>query len=783
MLTKKQYSLLILMLPALLLFKQSIGQNYALSLAQNQGDYIHLPLGGTPLAGNPSTYTIECWFYTYNINTGSFRKLLFLEGDDTLIEVGVDDGGQLAYTIQVVDGDIPMTTLGAISENVWTHLAITKQNDQIDFYVDCSLVGSTPLLADLSFNIDNFYLGHQPDGEAEEDWVGFIDDVRLWEKSLTPSEICDQRFCPLACEESGLLAYWDFNNPAVVPGGNNTHLTQVLDCSANANHGTLVDLLQFGSLSNWINSSAPLVYPALHDLTLGIRDYPNRNNLLTEICNGDPAHFCIEENGQTPGPFNNVSVQWQYSDDGGSSWPIVSSPSFIDLCFPVAPGELVLPCATSTDGFINRKYRAAITVTAPAGQSCYYNETEYDLLICCPISPATVEILPAGPFCEGDEADFQVCLNSPDVFVDSPGANLTIEWSFIDPNAGATSIPDAANQVCFDYNGWTAPLPPTGTTANYCFEAVVRNCEGKISTFTSCVSSSPQPVCGTIEGLPLGNPQNLDLISTAPLTYEICPGDDAILGVVTPFRFCTPQWQFTFVDPDIAMETDWKNIGISNTEQNTNILPSDLWPFGAESIYYRVLCNPSSAACEPCVSDWIEIRLKQPPLPPIISGPTQVCFENLPIPLTVTDPQPGVTYTWLYEGLPIGVGNTMEVVRAGCYWLEASNGCQIVEGPPHCLTVCRTVPLLTCPLPPNDCAIPGVPITLSACLSFNTCSGASGLLFEWFVDNVSQGPPGNTCSFTHTPAITGTTYTLVITDTFTGCVGVAEQFVLPCDAN
>jgi len=782
MLSKHWYPFMVAL--AMLIYHHSEGQDFALSMAQNQNDYVNLPLENSSITDDSTAFTAECWFTIYNVNsTSSLRRLMLLEGDSTLIEVGVALGGQLVYKIDAIGGEIPLTTLTTIAPNVWRHFAMVKNNDQIDFYVDCSLVGSSSSLAGLDFNIEDLYLGQRPNGNLDEDWYGLVDEFRLWEKARTPSEICDQQFCPLSCEEPGLLAYWDFNNPAAIPGGDNTQLTQVLDCTPNANHGIPVNLLQTGLLSNWVNSSVPLVHPALSDLTVDIRDYPDRNNLLTGICNGDPAHFCLEDNGQSPGPFSNVEVQWQYSDDGGNNWPDVNTPSFMGFCFPVLPGELTLPCNSSTDGFVDRKYRAAFTVTGSEGQECYYNSPPYDLQVCCPISPATVEVMPAGPFCEGEQADFQVCLHSPDPFVDSPGANTTIDWSFIDPVLGPTPIPSAANQTCLDYTNWTATLSGTGVLTTYCFEAVVSNCQGKQSTFNYCFEVNPQPVCGTIAGYPLDAPQNLDLISTDSLIYEICPGDDAILAIVEPFQFCTPHWQYTFTDPSEAADSNWVEIGFSNSEQNTNILPSHLWPASADRIYYRIKCVPSTIGCDPCYSDWIEIRLRQPPLATSILGPTQACAEAFPIQLSVDNPQPGITYTWLYEGLPYAIGSSAVAIVGGCYWLEADNGCEIVEGPPLCITRCTTIPLLSCPLPPNGCAVPGQPITLTACFSYNTCSGNSGLLYEWFIDDVSQGPAGSVCNLTHTPALLGTKYGVIITDTITGCTALAEQVIVPCDVN
>ncbi|WP_421949067.1 LamG-like jellyroll fold domain-containing protein [Phaeodactylibacter xiamenensis] len=774
---------------AMLFVQQAVGQNVALQ-CDGDDDWLFLPLSSTPLAGNPASFTIEVWFQAQNVSAGTncgsnFNRLLSLGSPGTRIELG-NCGNQLNYFLNIPAQALPVTPLTTITPNAWHHLAVVRTPGQLEVFLDCVSVGTIPVTGNP--NIQEFRLGAWPGGATNpaQEWEGLLDDVRLWSTAASPTQLCGRLNCPLSGQEPGLLAYWDFNE--AVPGGNNTALTQVTDSSPNGNNGNIYiggndPITLTGNTSNFINSTAPLVYPALHDLGLEIRDYPYRSNLLTSICNGDPAHFCLDDNGQTPGPYSNVSVQWEFFDVGGSGWQPVTSPSFIDFCFPVAPGELTLPCSSSPDGFVDRKYRAVSTVTGPTGEQCEYLSAEYDLQICCPISPATVTLSPSGPYCEGETETFTATLNSPDPFVQITGPNVTINWYYVDPIAG-TRIPIGSGSSSVTH---TVTFPQVPGVTDFCFEVEVTNCNNKMATFSACIPVDPEPVCGTIAGCPLGAPMNLTLVDPNPahLIYEICPGNDAIICQDAQFDDCIPQWQYTFTDPNIATPSDWVNMGLSNTTQNTNILPSHLWPAGQNSIYYRIQCNPLSnpSGCEPCFSNIVEVTLTQAPAPPTVTGPTQVCVENLPVTLSVNSPVAGLTYTWLYEGLVIGTGNSISALNGGCYWLEASNGCQTLDGPPLCLEVCETIARLSCPLPPNACATPGEPISLTACDSENTCSGTAGLLFEWFVDGVSQGAASSLCDFTHTPATTGTTYKVVVTDPATGCMGMVEQTVIPCDAN
>lgn len=748
-------------------------------------DAVSLPLGGTPLAGNPAGFTVKVWFWSEETSTntncgGSFRRLFSLGNVGTRVELGVCGNALNFYMSIPAQPTVNTTSFATITPNTWNQLSVVRSGTQLTVYLNCNPVFTQAITGNPNFA--NFYLGRWPGGNTTppQEWLGLVDEVSLWDVDLTQADLCNCLNCPLSGNESGLQAYWTFNEG--VAGGNNTGLTQVTDASPNGNAGLFsTDLALTGPTSNLVASTAPIVYPALHDLSLEIHDYPYRNNLLTGICSGDPTHFCLYENGQTPGPFSNVQVQWEYSDDGGGSWTPLASPPFTDFCFPILPGVLAIDCAASTTGFVDRRFRATSTATDPtSGLQCEYLSDEQDLRICCPISPATVSISPSGTFCEGDALNFQVNLNSPDLFVQTPGPHVTIDWFFDDPLSGRIPIPSAAQQTSFTYP-FTAPNV-NGVTTTFCFEAEVRNCQGKLGLFSACFSVDPQPVCGTIAGWPLGAPQNLQLVTASPLVYDICPGSDAVLAMATPFQYCIPQWQYSF---DISVPTPvWTNMGLSNSRQNTNILPSHLWPAGATSIYYRIQCNPLSnpSGCDPCFSNIVEIRLIDAPPPGAVSGPLQVCKENTPVTLAVSSPIAGHTYTWYHDGLPAGNGTSITALVGGCYWFETSNGCQTVSSPQHCLEVCETVAVLSCPLPPNECATIGQPITLDACDSYSSCDPSGPLTYTWYIDGVlDAGLTG--CTITHTPALAGTTYRVEVFDPVTGCIGSAERTAVPCDTS
>lgn len=506
-----------------------------------------------------------------------------------------------------------------------------------------------------------------------------------------------------------------------------------------------------------------LLYPSFDLLELDIKD-PTQTNILDQICNEDAVHFCLSYGGAIP-PYNGVdNITWEYNDNN-SGWQDELDSDFDKFCFVAQSGKVSIDCASSQTGFTERIYRAKINVVDPISlDNCEYTSDEDTLLICCPIDPtSSISILTNTQMCEGDTQTVQIALNSND-FVETIASNsyINIDWK-INGNADAS----LNNTTAFNH------FLTAGIT-DYCFEATITNCGGKQLVVTECIQIDPKPICGTIIGLP--TPATLTQINTNPKEYTICPYNDASIGIDQPFLNCTPQWQYSY---DLST---WNDLGYSNTVQNTNVIPSHLWPSNTDAIYYRISCQPLSilSACEPCNGDTLKIKLRAAPDTVMIAGNSPVCSGSNTT-LTVTNPQTGanppVSYTWLNNGVVVGTGTSYLASQEGCYWVEASDGCQVTPSAQFCLDVCDVEPIISCPLMPNECAYLGQSVTLSGCDSQSSC-GNIGLSYQWTYDSGTVIST-NGCTIEHMPATGGTTYTLTVTDA-NGCSASTTRFVKPC---
>ena len=747
----------------LILTNQISAQNICLDFDGNN-DYVtvsSLPIGN-------SDFSVETWFNSTTNSGSSTNYELLLGFGSPGLNIALQNGEMYFRIGSLV---FPWTNINPsvnYNDGNWHHISVTRLGNDFTVYVDCIQIWSSNIVFNFNFQVFNvssfaFTGGNQ--------WLGKIDEVRIWNRALTLSEINATKTCVLTGLEPGLLLYWNFDEG--IAAGNNIGAI-VEDATPNnydGNFGSFgTNLFSLtGGTSNYVASSVPMVSPYLNNLEVKITDYATQTTPINQICPSDPVHFGLYANGIIAGPFFGTSVDWYM--DHGTGPILVPYPSFLDYSFGVPSGVITGNCS-NTLGYTDCEFFAEITVTDPAGpyncntaNTCTFESSPEDLRICCPISDFNLSFAPVAAICDGDTETMTVCITGADPYVMTPGPFVDIRWSY---NATPLTGPSFDDQTCITYTV-NAALP-----ASACFTANVSNCNGKTKSITDCIPIHKKPVCGTIDAFPIGTPQNLTQISTSPLVYEVCPGDDAILTVDLPFMDCVKTWQYSYTN-----SAPWFNLGTSNSIQNTNVLPGTGWP--GTNIFYRIECDNQiiGSACPPCYSNTLEIRLKPPPPLNAISGTQNLCNGNLNT-LTLASTDPSHTYNWFCNGLLVHTGTTYTYTAqtSACYWVETFDGCHTVTSPQFCVTVCDVIADLGCPQLPNDCACLGDPITLSACATTATCLPGN-LQYAWYINNVLQS--NTNCTFTHTPPVTGATYKVVVTDIVSGCSSSKEKIIVPCD--
>jgi len=216
-------------------------------------DYVNLPTSVFPLG---ATGTIEQWVYVSN--TGS--NMLLYTGDNTspsangwgdaatMLECHTAlSNSKVNFTYQDgagATGSFKLTSLTALPLGTWHHYAITWDvNGMAYLYVDgilevsgdmstTTFAGRTPTFT---------YLGRP--GANTRYSTGPQDELRIWTTIRTAQEIRENMHLTLDGCETGLQAYYQFND--------GTGSSAVTDKSGNGNDGTLTNM---DPATDWITS-------------------------------------------------------------------------------------------------------------------------------------------------------------------------------------------------------------------------------------------------------------------------------------------------------------------------------------------------------------------------------------------------------------------------------------------------------------------------------------------------------------------------------------------------
>ncbi len=189
----------------------------------------------------PTSYTKEAWI---NLSATNYSNNIISGASDALhafyVPNGVLTAGQSGNFAQVQDNV-------ALATNTWYHVALSydASTSTLKLYKNGVLLSTNTSVQPVSGS--RVYLGSF---NGDNGLQGALDEVRIWNKALTQTEIQTRMNDELSGTEPGLVAYYNFNQG--VAGGNNTAITTVTDKSSNANNGTLANFTLNGSTSNFI---------------------------------------------------------------------------------------------------------------------------------------------------------------------------------------------------------------------------------------------------------------------------------------------------------------------------------------------------------------------------------------------------------------------------------------------------------------------------------------------------------------------------------------------------
>jgi len=157
--------------------------------------------------------------------------------DAYLPEIGIalPDNG---FEFYMLDSEDPLEF------DQWVHLSMTLADTELSFYVNAELRQTVAIELGALVSTDSLSIGGNTTSFSH--WNGNLDEIKIWTRLLSESDIQEAMAVGSFLYENDLLAYWNFNDG---PGA-----TILADLSNNGNHGT------FPTAPNWsINVPPSLV--------------------------------------------------------------------------------------------------------------------------------------------------------------------------------------------------------------------------------------------------------------------------------------------------------------------------------------------------------------------------------------------------------------------------------------------------------------------------------------------------------------------------------------------
>lgn len=304
-------------------------------------------------AGATQSITYEFWGYASSTGDGIGSFIVgsnnsVYNTDNNSIQVYMDQntgaiGGFMhlgGYWVNILDG---ITSL-----DEWHHFAIVFDNaaNQVDSYLDGILINSVIETGGFDNDLEFMSFGsHGPLGGCcdSELLTGKMDEIRIWSVARNQSEIRENMHLTLKGNETGLEAYYQFNNDdlAGTAGG-------VKDCIG-GNNGTTINMTE----SNYLPSEVAVAGGNSDRLTIttaGVYSFPN-TDVVIEFGATTPAGEIVVSRLETERPnganfiYGDVDDEYLVINNYGSNSTFTALPDLtIKRMGYIEPNDAATPC-------------------------------------------------------------------------------------------------------------------------------------------------------------------------------------------------------------------------------------------------------------------------------------------------------------------------------------------------------------------------------------------------------------------------------------------------------
>ncbi|MCU4166686.1 LamG-like jellyroll fold domain-containing protein [Carboxylicivirga caseinilyticus] len=212
-------------------FVPADGTNYAMSLPGVNGEESNIDISGLNLSTLP--YTIEMWFKPEAIPQPDYAALLINANgspNDGICYVGWQTSYDALRLNATGDGDgyAGPTVTHEVTDG-WHHVAAIVTEKSRTLILDGIEYTEAANFTPINWSENKTYIGTW-DGYWSRTFQGLVDDVKIWNDSISPELLSQNKYQSLNGDEANLVAYYNFdlNNPS-----------QAVDLSSGMNHGLI----------------------------------------------------------------------------------------------------------------------------------------------------------------------------------------------------------------------------------------------------------------------------------------------------------------------------------------------------------------------------------------------------------------------------------------------------------------------------------------------------------------------------------------------------------------
>ncbi|MBF8151285.1 leucine-rich repeat protein [Winogradskyella sp. F6397] len=302
-------------------------------------DYIEIP--------NESNFdftnqmTVELWMNS-SVMPQQWDALV-VKGDDSW-RLHLNESGTVNFTASGVVPTQEINSTTSITDGNWHHIAATLGGDSIKIYVDGVLETQASASGIINNNIHTVLIGNNPIYSGRH-YTGHMDDIRIWNVTRSAEQINGSKNCELQGTETGLVAYYKFNQG--FDGNDNTTITTLTDATANANDGTFTNFALTGTTGNFLAGSPVTtgsIIPSVPEVTTPVN-----------YGEGDTATALVATAGT-----NGTGLLWYNTETGGTASTEAPTPDTSE-----AGSTSYWIASTNENGCESERVEIVVTVYGP----------------------------------------------------------------------------------------------------------------------------------------------------------------------------------------------------------------------------------------------------------------------------------------------------------------------------------------------------------------------------------------------------------------------------------